>query len=67
MEKECISTHGTFTVSPFPFPEGRRRPLKSHYGGHLRSQNVSAAESHVCGDDAVGEMAPEVELSVWEG
>lgn len=30
--KELISSHGTYTVRPFPFPGDRKRPLKSHYG-----------------------------------
>ena len=30
--KEFIRSHGTFTVKPFPFFEGRNRSLKKHYG-----------------------------------
>lgn len=30
--KELISSHGTYTVRPFPFPGDGKRPLKSHYG-----------------------------------
>lgn len=30
--KELIRSHETFTVKPFPFSEGRKKSLKSHYG-----------------------------------